>query len=149
MKKFIGEFKEFIMKGNVMDLAVAVIIGAAFQGIITSLTDNIISPILGLFGGVNFDQLVAKIGDVEIGYGAFITAVINFIIMALVIFIMIKIVRAAGNAGKKLAKRGEKEAEPTTKKCPFCISEIDIKATRCPHCTSILDEKLAAAIKDN
>ncbi|MBE5970224.1 MAG: large conductance mechanosensitive channel protein MscL [Lachnospiraceae bacterium] len=149
MKKFFGEFKEFIMKGNVMDLAVAVIIGAAFQGIITSLTDNIISPILGLFGGVNFDQLVAKIGDVEIGYGAFITAVINFVIMALVIFIMIKIVRAASNAGKKLIKKGEKAPEPTTKECPFCFSEINIKASRCPNCTSILDEKLAAAIKDN
>ena len=83
MKKFFGEFKTFIMRGNVLDLAVGVIIGAAFQAIVTSLTSDIISPILGLFGGMNFDQYALTIGDVSIGYGKFLTAVINFIICLL------------------------------------------------------------------
>lgn len=131
MKKFFGEFKTFIMRGNVLDLAVGVIIGAAFQGIVASLTDDIISPLLGLFGGMNFDQLVLTFGDVSIGYGKFITAIINFIIMAFVIFLIVKLVNKAMTIGKK-----PKEEEKTTKACPYCLSEIDIKATKCPHCTS-------------
>lgn len=132
MKKFFAEFKEFIMRGNVLDLAVGVIIGAAFQAIVTSLTTDIISPILGLFGGMNFDQLAISIGDVTIGYGKFLTALINFIIMAFVIFLIVKLVNKVMSIGKK----PEAPAEPTTKKCPYCLSEIDIKATKCPHCTS-------------
>lgn len=132
MKKFFGEFKTFIMRGNVLDLAVGVIIGAAFQAIVTSLTSDIISPILGLFGGMNFDQYVLTIGDVSIGYGKFLTAVINFIIMAFVIFLIVKLVNKIMAIGKK----PEEQAEPTTKICPFCQSEISIKATKCPHCTS-------------
>lgn len=132
MKKFFDEFKSFVMRGNVLDLAVGVIIGAAFQGIVTSLTDNIISPILGLFGGMNFDQFSFTFNGVNIAYGKFITAVINFIIMAFVIFLIVKLVNKVMKIGKKPA---EKPA-PTTKKCPFCCSEIDIKATKCPHCTS-------------
>lgn len=132
MKKFFGEFKTFIMRGNVLDLAVGVIIGAAFQAIVTSLTSDIISPILGLFGGMNFDQYALIIGDVSIGYGKFLTAVINFIIMAFVIFLIVKLVNKIMAIGKK----PEEQAEPTTKICPFCQSEISIKATKCPHCTS-------------
>ena len=137
MRKFLQEFKEFALRGNVMDLAVGVIIGAAFQTIVTSLTDNIISPILGLFAKTNFDGLMAEVAGVTIKYGAFITAVINFIIMAVILFCMIK-------AMNKLASLGHHEeeapAEPTTKICPFCKMEIPIEATRCGHCTSELKE---------
>lgn len=132
-KKFIGEFKEFIMRGNVLDLAVGVIIGGAFKSIVDSLTTDIISPILGLFGGLDFSSMVAKIGAVEIKYGSFITAVINFLIMAFIIFIMVKAV----NRVMELTKPKVEEA-PTTKVCPYCKSEIDITATKCPHCTSDL-----------
>lgn len=140
MKKFIKEFKDFITKGNVMDLAVGVIIGAAFKDIVTSLTDNIISPILGLFGKVDFSQYQLNLfGDNAIKYGAFITSVINFLIMALIIFLMIKAVTTIEKFSKeKLIKKQEEEAPaaPTTKVCPYCKSEIAIDATRCPHCTS-------------
>lgn len=133
MKKFAAEFKQFIMRGNVLDLAVAVIIGAAFQSIITALVDNLISPLLGMFGGLDFSQLTFTINGVVFGYGAFITAVINFIIMAFIIFVLVKVVNKIMSIGKK---KEEEEEEATTKKCPYCCSEIDIKATRCPHCTS-------------
>lgn len=131
MKKFFGEFKEFIMRGNVMDLAVGVIIGGAFSAIVTSLTDDIISPVLGLFGGIDFSDMVAKIGDVEIRYGAFITAIINFLIMALIIFLLVKGINKLMSVGKKK----EEEPAPTTKKCPHCCEEVNIEATKCPHCT--------------
>lgn len=140
MKKFFSEFKTFIMRGNVLDLAVGVIIGAAFQAIVTSLTTDIISPILGLFGGMNFDQYALTIGDVSIDYGKFLTAVINFIIMAFVIFLMVKLVNKIMAIGKK-PEEPEEPAEPTTKICPFCQSEISIKATKCPHCTSNIPEE--------
>lgn len=149
MKKFFQEFKEFIMRGNVLDLSVAVIIGAAFQAIVTSLTDNIISPVIGIFTQMNFNELMLKIpfGDniVTIKYGAFITAVINFLIMAFVIFLLVKAINKIMSLGKK--KDVEEEA-PKVKTCPFCITEIDIKATRCPHCTSQLEEFLVDADKD-
>lgn len=119
------------MRGNVLDLAVGVIIGAAFQAIVTSLTSDIISPILGIFGGVNFDQFQVTINSATIMYGKFITAVINFLIMAFVIFLIVKLVNKVMSLGKKI----EPEEAPATKKCPFCFSEIDIKATKCPHCT--------------
>ncbi len=134
MKKFIQEFKEFALRGNVMNMAVGVIIGAAFQGIVTSLTDNIISPILGLVVKTNFDSLVWQIGDVTIGYGAFITAVINFFIMAFIIFLMVK----GMNKLLEIGKKKETPAAPSTKECPYCKSTIAIGATRCPHCTSEL-----------
>lgn len=150
MKKFFNEFKSFIMRGNVLDLSVAVIIGAAFQSIVTSLTDNIISPIIGIFTQMNFDELMLVIpfGDsnVTIKYGAFLTSVINFFIMALVIFLIVKAINKIMSFGKKK----EEEPVPTTKKCPFCQSEIDINATRCPHCTSVLEdaaEKETVSIK--
>ena len=136
MKKFFREFSDFALKGNVMNLAVAVIIGAAFQGIVTSLTENIISPIIGLFVGSNFDSLRLEVLGVSIGYGAFITSVINFFIMALVIFILVRTVNKIAEARVKNAE----PAEETTKQCPYCFSEIDIKATRCPSCTSQLND---------
>lgn len=136
MKKFLAEFKEFALRGNVIDLAVGVIIGAAFQNIVTALTTNIISPLLGLFANTNFDNLSVKIMDVDLQYGAFITAVINFIIMAFILFLLIK----AMNKLTSLGQKEEAEEAPTTKTCPFCKSEIPLDATRCGHCTSMLEE---------
>ncbi|MBQ6479954.1 MAG: large conductance mechanosensitive channel protein MscL [Anaerolineaceae bacterium] len=139
MKKFISEFKEFISKGNVMDLAVGVIIGGAFQSIVNSLVNDIIMPILSaITGGVDFSHWAVTFGQGEnaatLNYGNFIAAIINFLLMALVLFSIIKALNKAQAVTKKPKK--ESPAAPTTKKCPFCFSEIDIKATRCPHCTS-------------
>lgn len=133
MKKLFSEFKEFIMRGNVMDLAVAVIIGAAFQNIVTSLCDDLISPLLGLFGGMNFDAYSFTVLGATFSYGKFITALINFIIMALIIFLLVKLVNKIISIGKK---EEVQEEEVKTKVCPYCKSEVDIEATRCPHCTS-------------
>ena len=133
MKKFLSEFKEFAMRGNVMDLAVGVIIGGAFQKIVTSLVGDVITPIIGLAGGADFSAYVLKIGEVEIKYGAFITTIIDFIIMAFIIFLMVKGINKVASLNKKEEEIVE---EATTKKCPYCCSEIDIKATRCPNCTS-------------
>ena len=127
------------MRGNVMDLAVGVIIGGAFQAIVNSLTNDILSPLLGLVGNTDFSALVFTIRDVEVRYGAFITAIINFIIMAFVIFLMVKGINALMDLGKK-PEAPAAPAAPTTKKCPHCCSEIAIEATRCPHCTSELDK---------
>lgn len=135
MKGFLKEFKEFVCRGNVLDMAVGVIIGAAFKDIVTSLTDNIISPIIGMFGGANFDQYsVTLLGKATLNYGTFITAVINFLIMAFVVFLIVKSV----NGLMKLAERKKKEedAVPTTKICPYCKSVIPLDATKCAHCTS-------------
>lgn len=138
MKKFMKEFKEFISRGNVMDMAVGVIIGGAFTGIVSSLVEDIINPLLGLFGGMNFDQYsLTLMGTATLNYGKFITAVINFLIMALVVFL---IVRTLNKAAAKMAPKKE-AAAPTTKKCLYCKSDIAIDATRCPHCTSVLEEK--------
>ena len=112
MKSFMKEFKEFISRGNVMDMAVGIMIGGAFTAIVTSLVEDIISPILGLFGGLNFDKLsVTLLGEVTLNYGKFITAVINFLIMAFILFTIIKAMNTA--AGK--IKKEEEEAAPTTK----------------------------------
>ena len=136
MKAFIKEFKEFAMRGNVMDMAVGIIIGAAFTAIVTALVDNIISPIIGMFVKVDFNHLVATVNGVKLQYGAFIMAIVNFVIVALVLFSIIK----AMNKAASMNKKDEAEEEPTTKECPFCFQEIPIKATRCPHCTSELNE---------
>lgn len=141
MKKFMEEFKKFISRGNVMDMAVGVIIGGAFTGIVNSLVNDIINPILGVFGGLNFSEYAIQLsGDATLSYGNFITAIINFLIMAFIIFCMVKLMNGMTS---KMAKKKEEEAEaaPTTKICPFCKTEIAIDATRCPHCTSELDEK--------
>ncbi|XCP84571.1 large conductance mechanosensitive channel protein MscL [Roseburia hominis] len=140
-KGFIGEFKEFISRGNVMDMAVGVIIGGAFSAIVSSLTEDIISPILGLFGGMNFDKLSVNImGEVTLNYGKFITAIVNFLIMALVIFLIMKAINAMNQAAAKMSHHQEEAAAPTTKICPYCKSEIPIDAVRCAHCTSELTE---------
>ena len=138
MKKLLNEFREFAMRGNVMDLAVGVIIGAAFQAIINSLVNDVISPVIGLFANTDLSYLSIAIGDVEIRYGAFLTAVINFIIMAFIIFMIVKAMNALANLGKRRVQ--EEEGAPRTKACPFCKSEIAADAVRCPHCTSHLDE---------
>ncbi len=137
MKGFMEEFKKFIARGNVMDMAVGVIIGGAFSAIVTSLVEDIISPLLGIFGGMNFDKIVISLGgEASLGIGKFITAIINFLIIAFVLFSIIKAV----NKMQEIVKKPEEEAEaaPTTKMCPYCKSEISIEATRCPHCTSQL-----------
>ena len=143
--KFFGEFKKFILRGNVMDMAVGVIVGGAFTSIVTSLNADILTPILGIFGGTDFSYLTVTLGTGEnapvLHYGNFITAVINFLITALVIFIMLKVINRITEKLSTLAGMEEEKPEPATKKCPFCYSEIDIRATRCPHCTSVLDEQ--------
>lgn len=136
MKSFLKEFKEFAMRGNVMDMAVGIIVGAAFTAIVTSLVDDLLSPIIGLLVRVNFSDLSASFCGVTLNYGSFIMAVINFIIVAFALFIIIKALNKAASFGKKPAE----EEAPTTKECPFCKSEIHIDATRCPHCTSPLDQ---------
>lgn len=135
MKKFFEEFKAFAIRGNMIDLAVGVIIGGAFQGIVNSLVGDIVNPLLGLLFKADLSNLTFTLNSVEIKYGAFISAVINFLIMAFVIFCFIKALNAL--AAKTIHKKEEKPA-PTTKKCPFCMSEIAIEATKCPHCTSDL-----------
>ncbi len=139
-KGFVAEFKKFIMRGNVMDMAVGVIVGGAFTAIVNSLNTDILSPLLGVFGGIDFSHLTLTLGEGKnapvLLYGNFITAIINFIITALVIFVLIKFINTVND---KLSKKEEETpAEPTTKKCPYCMSEIAIEATRCPHCTSQL-----------
>ena len=134
MKNFMKEFKEFAMRGNVMDMAVGMIVGAAFTAIVTSLVDDIISPVLGILVQVDFNDLVVKIGDVDFKYGSFIMAVINFIIVAFALFLIVK----GLNKMISLGKKPEEESAPTTQECPFCKTEIHIDATRCPNCTSQL-----------
>lgn len=136
MKKFLQEFKEFISKGNVLDLAVGVIIGGAFSSIVTALTDNIIKPIINCIGGAEIQGKIHLIGDNYIDYGAFLSAVINFLIMALIIFCIVKAVNKAMSLGKKHEEEAPAPAEPETKICPYCKSEIAADAVKCPHCTS-------------
>lgn len=150
------EFKEFAMKGNIVDMAIGVIIGGAFQKIVTSLVNDIIMPAIAIFTGkVDFSDLVITIGNSSIKYGAFITTIVDFLIIAFSIFIAIRSINKLNDRTKenmeKMAKKNkflknkkkkeEVKPEPTTKVCPFCFSEISIKATRCPHCTSILEEE--------
>ena len=135
IKKFFEEFKAFAMRGNVLDMAVGVVVGSAFTAIVNSLVNDIISPIIGLFFNADFSDVVIQIGDVGIGVGAFLNAIINFLIVAFVLFVVIKFVNS-------LHKKPEEPAapeEPTTKVCPYCQTEIPIKAVRCPHCTSKLE----------
>lgn len=147
MKGFIDEFKKFISRGNVMDLAVGVIIGGAFQSIVNSLVNDIVMPVISIItGGLDFSAWKIMLSEGEnaasINYGNFITAVINFLIMAFVIFCFVK---AMNSLNEKLTKKPEEApAAPTTKVCPFCKSEVKIDATRCPHCTSELPEEVTA-----
>lgn len=149
MKKFFAEFKKFALKGNVMDLAVGVIIGGAFSAIVTALTANFIQPLINSIGGaevggairlpwVDYSNLSAEeAAALSLNYGAFITAIINFVIIALVLFLLVKGMNKLMSIGKK----EEEPAEPTTKTCPFCKSEIAIDAVRCPNCTSELPQE--------
>ena len=141
MSKFIDEFKTFISRGNVMDMAVGVVIGGAFSAIVTSLVDDVIGPVIGMItGGIDFGNLAIQLGSAKIMIGSFIQAVINFLIIALVLFTVIRTFHKA----KELAQGPAAPEEPTTKICPYCKSEIDLHATRCPHCTSELGEDLKA-----
>lgn len=141
------EFREFAMRGNVLDMAVGIIIGIAFGAIVASLVNDIIMPPIGLaLGRVDFSNLFLNLsggsyaslaaakeaGAVTINYGVFVNTVINFIIVAFVLFLIVR-------SMNKLKRKEEAPAEPTTKDCPFCLSQIPIKATRCPHCTSELE----------
>ncbi len=133
MKKFLNEFKTFALRGNVMDLAVGMIIGSAFTAIVTALKDNFIQPILDFVTRTHTADFYTK--EVLLGYvSAFISSVINFIIIAFVLFLLIKGMNTLMSIGKK--KEEPKEDAPSTKVCPFCKSEIAIDATRCAHCTS-------------
>ena len=117
-------------------MAVGIIIGGAFTGIVSSLVEDIINPLIGLFGGMNFDRYsLTLMGEATLNYGKFLTAVMNFVIMAFVVFLLVSMInKTAENLKKK------EEAAPTTKKCPFCKSDIHLEATRCPHCTSVIEE---------
>jgi len=132
--EMLKEFKEFVMRGNVLDLAVAVIIGGAFGKIIASLVNDILMPLIGLLlGGVNFSELAFTVGEAVVKWGAFVQAIVDFLIIAFAIFIIVK----AANATKK-KEEPVPTPEPTTKDCPYCFTTIAIKATRCPNCTSEL-----------
>lgn len=139
----VKEFKEFVAKGNVIDLAVGVIIGAGFGKIVTSLVEDVIMPPIGkLLGKVDFASLYINLGGVQyasyaeakkagapvIGYGQFLNTAVSFLIVAFVVFLVVKQVNRL--------KRAPVEVEPDTRECPFCITSISMKATRCPHCTS-------------
>ncbi len=145
------EFKEFALRGNITDLAIGVVIGGAFQKIVTSLVEDIIMPCVSMITGkVDFSDMVINIGSATIKYGNFITAIVNFLIIAFSIFIVVKYLNKLNklkdigeDIAIKLDKKGllkKEEEEPTTKECPYCLTEISYKATRCPHCTSKLEE---------
>lgn len=148
-KGFISEFKTFIMRGNVIDLAVGVIIGGAFQKIVNSLVNDIVMPLISLLtGGIDFSNWFLVLGEGEfataaaakeagvatLNYGIFLSTALDFLIMAFVIFLIIKGINSVTEKFKK--EKTEEPAAPTTKVCPYCKSEIDIAATKCPHCTS-------------
>ena len=123
------EFKTFVMRGNVLDLAIAVIVGGAFGKIVSSLVNDILMPVIGLIiGGVNFSERSLTVGVTVITWGVFVQTIIDFLIIAFVIFLIVK-------TANKL-KKAPPPADPTTKECTYCFTTISIKATRCPHCTS-------------
>lgn len=139
MGKFIQEFKEFAFKGNVVDMAVGVMIGSAFGSIVTSIVNDLVSPVIArLTGSVDFSALVIKLAEGEeapaLAVGNFIQTVINFFIVAICIFCIVKFIN-------KLKRKPVEEVAPApeARKCPYCLSEIADEATRCPHCTSQLN----------
>ena len=138
-KGFVEEFKAFVMRGNVMDMAVGVIIGGAFTGIVSSLTDDIIQPIIQLAAGGAPDVSGLMIPGTQINIGAFISAIINFLIVALVVFMMVKSINKLQEATAALTKKQEEEAEAAAPTCPFCLEEVKEGATRCPHCGGAFD----------
>ncbi len=148
------EFKAFATKGNIMDLAVGVVIGGAFQSIINSLVNDIIMPAISILTGkVDFSDMMFTVGDASIKYGNFITAIVNFLIIAFSIFLAITYMNKLSKKmeaislgqveklNKKLGrtKKEEQNPEPTVKICPYCYSEIPYKATKCAHCTSDIE----------
>ena len=139
MKKFLQDFKKFALRGNVVDLAVGVIIGGAFTGIVNGVSNNFIKPLLAWIMGAKPEEIL--IGEAQWTWGLagsdFLSTIINFVITALVLFIIIKVFNQLSTIGKK----PEAPKAPTTKKCPFCCSEIAIEATKCPHCTSELPQE--------
>lgn len=158
MKKFMNEFKEFVMRGNVLDLAVGVIIGGAFNTIVTSLCNDVIMPGVGWLvatvsgqnltdpetGALDISKATQALNVGPINFGNFIAAIINFLIMAIIIFLFVKGI----NKLMSLRKKPDEPEAPTTKKCPFCLSEIDIAATRCAHCTSVIEEVAEEELKE-
>ena len=148
-KGLVAEFQEFINKGNVMDMAVGIIIGGAFTAIVTALTTNIINPLITVITGGNGTEVGGLVvPGTAIDFGAFISAIINFLIIALVVFFLVKAVNGARDTAAKLAKKTEEEEEeapaPT---CPFCLEEVKEGATRCPHCAGAFDEPAAPTPK--
>ena len=153
------EFKEFALKGNIMDMAVGVVIGGAFQKIVNSLVNDIIMPAISvLTGNVDFTDMVLTVGNASIKYGNFITTIVDFLIIAFSIFLVVKYINKLNKfkelgdlAASKLDKDGkfikhkeeiEEPKEPETKVCPFCLTDVKYHATRCPHCTSELIEEV-------
>jgi large conductance mechanosensitive channel len=147
-KGLVAEFKEFIDKGNAMDMAVGVIIGGAFTAIVTALTTNIINPLITVITGGGTDMTGALVvPGTEIDFGAFISACINFLIIAIVVFLMVKGLNSAKDAASKLTKKQEEEAEEAAEPvptCPFCLEEVKEGATRCPHCAGEFTEPAKA-----
>ena len=143
-KGIVAEFKEFINRGNVMDLAVGIIIGGAFTAIVTSLVETIINPLIAIITGGQTpgEGLQLTVGAATINFGAFIGAVINFLIIAWVVFMIVKAMNKAKEAGAKLTKRnaGEEEPKMDPPACPFCLEEVKEGATRCPHCAGAFDK---------
>ena len=135
IKKFLEEFKAFAMRGNVLDMEVGVVVGGAFTAIVTALVEDVINPVIGLFFKADFSSVVIDLGGSSIKIGEFVNSIINFLIVAFVLFVVIKAI----NSLHKKPEAPAAPAEPTTKVCPFCQSEIAIKAVRCPHCTSKLE----------
>ena len=132
-----NEFKEFISKGNMMDMAIGIIVGGAFTSIVNALTDSIIKPLFDLIPGANADVSGLVVPGTSIDFGAFISACINFLIIAAVAFALVKgMNKIRATADKLSGKEAEEEAEPRT--CPFCFEEVHAEATRCPHCTAEL-----------
>lgn len=139
MKKFLGEFKTFALKGNMIDLAVGMIIGSAFTGIVGSLVNDIFMPLLSVFTGkIDFNNLMIVLGSGDnaatINYGTFLTQVVNFLVVSFVIFLLVRQINKLQRLHAK-----EEVKEETEKECPFCKTRISIHATRCPHCTSVLE----------
>ena len=144
-KGLIDEFKEFIDKGNAMDMAVGVIIGGAFTAIVTALTTDIINPLITLLSGgvAGEDGVAIPLTVAGFNLGSFISAIINFIIIAIIVFLMVKALNTAKDAAGKLAKKeeeGEAEPEMNPPTCPFCLEEVKEGATRCPHCAGAFDK---------
>ena len=139
IKKFFEEFKAFAMRGNVLDMAVGVVIGGAFTAIVTALVEDIINPLIGLFFKADFSDVVIGLGGSSIKIGEFVNSIINFLIVAFIVFLLVKAVNKAQEAADKLTGK-EKEEEKKPPVCPFCLEEVKEGATRCPHCAGAFDE---------